>query len=120
MEILHPNEARIEAIEGALEVVAGVTAVPTGGHTRDHQVVQVTDAGESFVHLADIVPTRSHMRGPWNQAYDLDALTTMEQKSRYLSLAVSDRTWVSFAHDDAVFAARVDNDRGKLVLGEKV
>jgi hypothetical protein len=44
----------------------------------------------------------------------------MEQKSRYLSLAVSDHTWVSFAHDDTVFAARVNNDRGKLVLGEKV
>ena len=29
---------------------------------------------EVFVHLADIVPTRSHMQGPWNQAYDLDAL----------------------------------------------
>jgi hypothetical protein len=44
----------------------------------------------------------------------------MEQKSRYLSLAVSERTWVSFAHDDTVFAARVNHDRGKLVLGEKV
>jgi hypothetical protein len=44
----------------------------------------------------------------------------MEQKARYLALAVSDRTWVSFAHDDAVFAARVNNDHGKLVLDEKV
>ena len=120
MEILHPNEARIEAIEGALEVVAGVTAVPTGGHTRDHQVVRVTDADESFVHLADIVPTRSHMRGPWNQAYDLDALTTMEQKSNYLHRAVEERTWVSFAHDEQVFAARIENDRGKLVVGDQI
>jgi hypothetical protein len=30
---------------------------------------------------ADIVPTRSHMKGPWNQAYDLDALRTMEVKA---------------------------------------
>ena len=76
--------------------------------------------GQPGYYVADIVPTRSHLRGPWNQAYDLDALTTMEQKSHYLSLAVSDRTWVSFAHDDTVFAARVNNDRGKLVLAEKV
>jgi glyoxylase-like metal-dependent hydrolase (beta-lactamase superfamily II) len=120
MEILAPNRDRIEAIDGEMEVIAGVTAIPTGGHTRDHQVARVADAGASFVHLADIVPTRSHMRGPWNQAYDLDALTTMEQKVRYLSAAVTERTWISFAHDDAVFAARVNNDRGRLVLSEKV
>jgi glyoxylase-like metal-dependent hydrolase (beta-lactamase superfamily II) len=119
-EILAPNHKRVEAIDGAHEVAAGVTALPTGGHTRDHQVVRVEDAGASFVHLADIVPTRSHMRGPWNQAYDLDALTTMEQKAAHLRRAVEQRTWISFAHDDQVFAAQATNDRGRLVLTEKV
>jgi glyoxylase-like metal-dependent hydrolase (beta-lactamase superfamily II) len=119
-EILAPNLARIEALDGPAEIVPGVTAVPTGGHTRDHQVSTVSDAGASFAHLADIVPTRSHLRGPWNQAYDLDALTTMEQKSLYLGRAIADGTWVSFAHDDQVFAARVSNDRGRVVLTEKV
>jgi glyoxylase-like metal-dependent hydrolase (beta-lactamase superfamily II) len=119
-QIIPPNRDRFEAIDGPLEIVPGVTAVPTGGHTRDHQVVRVADGGSSFVHLADIVPTRSHMRGPWNQAYDLDAIETMHQKARYLAAAIEERTWVSFAHDDVVFAARVNNDRGKLVLSEKV
>ena len=72
------------------------------------------------MHLADIVPTRSHMRGPWNQAYDLDALRTMEQKADYLARAVAGGWWVSFAHDDRVFAAQVRNDRGRLVLGESI
>lgn len=119
-EILAPNLARIEALDGPAEIVPGVTAVPTGGHTRDHQVCTVSDAGASFAHLADIVPTRSHLRGPWNQAYDLDALTTMEQKALYLGRAIAERTWVSFAHDDQVFAARVGNDRGRVVLTDKV
>jgi glyoxylase-like metal-dependent hydrolase (beta-lactamase superfamily II) len=119
-EILAPNLARLEAIDGTHEVIAGVTALPTGGHTRDHQVVRVEDAGASFIHLADIVPTRSHMRGPWNQAYDLDALTTMEQKAAHLKRAVETRAWISFAHDDQVFAAQVTNDRGRLVLTEQV
>jgi len=121
-EILAPNLARLEAIDGAIEIVPGVTAIPTGGHTRDHQVCVINDAdaGASFAHLADIVPTRSHLRGPWNQAYDLDALTTMEQKAHYLASAVANHTWVSFAHDDQVFAAQVIDDRGRLVLGDKV
>ncbi len=119
-EILAPNLARLEAIDGPHEVIPGVTALPTGGHTRDHQLVRVEDAGASFIHLADIVPTRSHMRGPWNQAYDLDALTTMEQKAAHLKHAVETHAWISFAHDDQVFAAQVRNDRGRLVLSEQV
>ncbi len=119
-EILAPVSAQIEAIEGTTEVIAGVTATVTGGHTYDHQVAVVRDGDRSYVHLADIVPTRSHMRGPWNQAYDLDALRTMEEKARFLRMATDDQGWVSFAHDDRVFAAKVIDDRGRLVLGESV
>jgi glyoxylase-like metal-dependent hydrolase (beta-lactamase superfamily II) len=119
-EILAPTESSIEAITGDTEVIAGVTASVTGGHTYDHQVAIVRDGGNAFVHLADIVPTRAHMRGPWNQAYDLDALRTMEQKSLYLRRAVNEKWWVSFAHDDRVFAAKVADDRGRLVLGESI
>jgi glyoxylase-like metal-dependent hydrolase (beta-lactamase superfamily II) len=117
-ECLPPVAGLIEAVEGDCELVPGVTAAVTGGHTTDHQVAVVDSGGEHFVHLADIVPTRSHMRGPWNQAYDLDALRTMEQKVLYLRRAVSERWWVSFAHDERVFAARVHNDGGRLSLGE--
>jgi glyoxylase-like metal-dependent hydrolase (beta-lactamase superfamily II) len=119
-EILAPVRTMLEAIDGDTDVVAGVRAVVTGGHTRDHQATIVSDRGECFMHLADIVPTRSHIRGPWNQAYDLDALRTMEQKAHYLGLAAEKRWWLSFAHDDTVFAAMVKNDRGRIVLGDSV
>jgi glyoxylase-like metal-dependent hydrolase (beta-lactamase superfamily II) len=119
-DCLEPVRAMVEAIEGDTEIVPGVSAIVSGGHTADHQVTVVRSGGESLVHLADIVPTRSHMRGPWNQAYDLDAIRTMEQKASYLKRAVEERWWVSFAHDERVFAAQVTNDRGRLVLGMTV
>ena len=78
------------------------------------------DGGGCFVHLADIVPTRSHMKGPWNQAYDLDALRTMEARRITLSVRSASGWWVSFAHDDRVLAAQVRNDRGRLALGESI
>jgi glyoxylase-like metal-dependent hydrolase (beta-lactamase superfamily II) len=116
-DCLDPVNALIEALDGDTEIVPGVSAIVSGGHTADHQLAVVQSRGENFVHLADIVPTRSHMRGPWNQAYDLDALRTMEQKAAWLARAVAERWWVSFAHDERVFAAQVDNDRGRVVLG---
>ena len=121
-ECLAPLENSLEALDGDTELMPGLDIRVTGGHTVDHQIVQVrADDGDGcFVHLADIVPTRSHMKGPWNQAYDLDALRTMEVKADYLRRAIAGGWWVSFAHDDRVLAAQVRNDRGRLALGESI
>jgi glyoxylase-like metal-dependent hydrolase (beta-lactamase superfamily II) len=119
-EVLAPVRSMLEVIDGDTDIVAGVRAVVTGGHTRDHQAALVSDGGKCFMHMADIVPTRSHIRGPWNQAYDLDALRTMEQKAHYLRLAIEQGWWLSFAHDDVVFAATMKNDRGKIVLDKRI
>jgi len=119
-ECLEPVAELLEGVTGDIELTPGVVATVTGGHTSDHQIAVVRSGGEAFVHLADIAPTRSHIRGPWNQAFDLDALRTMEQKAFYLARAAAERWWVSFAHDERVFAARVENDRGRLVIGESL
>ncbi len=119
-EILTPIRASLEAVDGDTDIIPGVRAILTGGHTRDHQAAMVADNAESFVHLADIVPTRSHIRGPWNQAYDLDALRTMEQKAHYLAQASENAWWISFAHDDTIFAAKIKNDRGRFIFTETI
>jgi glyoxylase-like metal-dependent hydrolase (beta-lactamase superfamily II) len=119
-ECLAPLQNALEPLEGDLELMPGLDLRVTAGHTLDHQIVQVSAGDGCFVHLADIVPTRSHMKGPWNQSYDLDALRTMEVKADYLERAVAGGWWVSFAHDDRVLAAQVRNDRGRLALGESI
>jgi glyoxylase-like metal-dependent hydrolase (beta-lactamase superfamily II) len=120
-ECLAPLQNALGPLEGDTELIPGLDIRVTGGHTSDHQIVQVSDdVGGRFVHLADIVPTRSHMKGPWNQAYDLDALRTMDVKADYLGRAIAGGWWVSFAHDDRVLAAKVHNDHGRLGLGESI
>ncbi|MGH7985378.1 MAG: MBL fold metallo-hydrolase [Candidatus Binataceae bacterium] len=119
-ECLEPVAAMIESVVGDVNMIAGVSALVTGGHTHDHQIAVVRSGDDAFAHMADIVPTRSHMRGPWNQSYDLDAVRTMERKAHYLSRAVSEHWWISFAHDERVFAAHVINDRGRLALDESL
>ena len=119
-QCLEPTAGMLEIIEGDVDLVPGVTAVVTGGHTECHQAALVHSLGTCFMHLADIVPTRSHMRGAWNQAYDLDALRTMEQKAQYLARAIAERWWVSFAHDATVCAARIMDDHGKLIITESL
>jgi len=119
-ECLEPIASQLEAIRGNVEIIAGVGACVTGGHTADHQVVTVTAGGGAFVHLADIVPTRSHLRGPWNQAFDLDAIETMAQKESYLNRAANEGWWMSFAHDEQFCASRVARDHGKWALRDSL
>jgi glyoxylase-like metal-dependent hydrolase (beta-lactamase superfamily II) len=110
-------------LQTAIVVALGVavSAIVTGGHTRDHQIAMLRTGAGCFIHLADIVPTRSHIRGPWNQAYDLDALRTMEEKDRYLRQAADEKSWVSFAHDALMFAAKINlGDGGRLAIGESI
>lgn len=120
-ECMAPLGKAVEPLNGDTELMPGLNIRVTGGHTTDHQIVIIGDGGGgSFVHLADIVPTRSHIKGPWNQAYDLDAIRTMEAKSHYLARAAERRWWVSFAHDDHMLAAQVHKDGGRLRLGESL
>jgi glyoxylase-like metal-dependent hydrolase (beta-lactamase superfamily II) len=119
-ECLAPVAGMLELIDGDADLVPGVTAAVTGGHTQQHQVALVHSLGECFVHLADIVPTRSHMRAAWNQSYDLDALRTMDQKAHYLSRAQAEGWWVSFAHDPSIYAARIAKEGGRLTLEQSL
>ncbi len=119
-EVLDAIGGSIEAIDGETAIVPSLSAIPTGGHSHGHQVAVVRDGAGCYAHLADIVPTRSHMRGPWNQSYDVDALRTMDEKARYLKRAADERWWVSFAHDAGVFAARVNIERRRFVAIESV
>lgn len=119
-ECLAPLAGRVELLEGDTTIVPGVQGAVTGGHTAQHQIVIVREPGHTFVHFADIVPTRSHLKAAWNQAYDLDPLTTTEIKARYLEQAMGERWWISFAHDDRVFTARLARDGRRWELVERV
>jgi hypothetical protein len=44
----------------------------------------------------------------------------MERKAEYLADAMRERWWVSFAHDDRIYAARIVLEGGKLRIGDAV
>jgi glyoxylase-like metal-dependent hydrolase (beta-lactamase superfamily II) len=119
-QCLAPNVKSIEALNGDTALNADVRVEMSGGHTGDHQVVIAGHGAHTFIQLADIVPTRSHMAGPWNQAYDVEPLVTMQRKAAYLERATREGWWISFAHDDRVLAARVIRDGGRFALADSI
>lgn len=115
---------------GLLEVLDGATAITprlrvevTGGHTPGHQCPIFTDAGNTFVHLADVAPTRAHLRPAWNQSYDLDPAGTIAAKRALLERAASERWWISFDHDHEIGCAKLAESwrkSGETVDGQRL
>ena len=86
-------------IDGDTQIVPGVWAKVTGGHTSHHQVIMFESQGLKGVFFADIMPTRSHVQPPWVMGYDHFPLESCDVKNHYLR-KVADEGWlVVFDHD---------------------
>ncbi|UCC74535.1 MAG: MBL fold metallo-hydrolase [Gemmatimonadota bacterium] len=88
-----------EFARGAAEIVPGVRALPTPGHTPGHQSVLIESEGESALYLADLVPTATHLPLPWIMGYDVEPLITLETKRAVLERVKGERTLLVFEHD---------------------
>lgn len=89
-------------IEGEVEVLPGIRALPTPGHVPYHQSVLLESDGERALFLADLVPTSVHLPLPWIMGYDVEPLVTLESKRRILSRAEAEDWLLIFEHDARV------------------
>jgi glyoxylase-like metal-dependent hydrolase (beta-lactamase superfamily II) len=93
------ESGHLNLINGDTEIVSGVWAKVTGGHTSHHQVVMIESQGHKAVFFADIMPTKSHVPPPWVMGYDHFPLESCNIKDRYLKQAVDGGWLVIFDHE---------------------
>ena len=102
-----------------LELLPGVTAVVTPGHTRGHQSVKVESEGRVAFFLGDLIPAVSHLPLPYIMGYDLEPVQTLDSKRRVLERACEEQWLLIFEHDPLIQAGYVSkNVDGKYVLRE--
>jgi glyoxylase-like metal-dependent hydrolase (beta-lactamase superfamily II) len=89
----------LEIIDGDTEIVPGVWAKVTGGHTSHHQVITWESDGNKGVFFADIIPTMSHLSPPWVMGYDHFPLQTCDLKNEWLQKAAQEQWLVVFDHE---------------------
>ncbi len=108
-----------DLLDGDTEVLPGITAIVTAGHTRCHQGVKIESEGKTAFFLGDLIPTVSHLPLPYIMGYDLFPLHTLETKRWVLDRACEEQWLLLFEHDPSIRAGRVRRDRdGKYVLQE--
>jgi glyoxylase-like metal-dependent hydrolase (beta-lactamase superfamily II) len=96
------ENGQLAIIDGDTEIVPGVWAKLTGGHTSHHQVVTFESDGNKGVYFADIMPTKSHVSPPWVMGYDHFPLASCDIKSQWLKRAVEENWLVVFDHEPGV------------------
>jgi glyoxylase-like metal-dependent hydrolase (beta-lactamase superfamily II) len=104
------SSGQLELLEGETEIVEGITAVLTPGHTPYHQSVVIRSGGETAIFLADVLPTHAHLPLPWIMGYDVEPLVTLESKRGLLSRMVQENWTAIFEHDAEVPWGRVQFD----------
>ena len=104
------ESGQMELVEGDREIVAGISALRTPGHTPHHQSVLLHSAGETACYFGDVVPTAAHLPLPWIMGYDVEPLVTLESKRWVLDRARREEWLVMFEHDASVAWGRVGHD----------
>ncbi len=107
------GETPLELVDGPAEILSGIEVFPMNGHTFGMQVVKVATPEDTFVHLADLIPTSSHLRDPYVMGYDLQPLVTVEEKRALLWEAVRNDWVLVYEHDPETPMSRVEFDRGR-------
>jgi glyoxylase-like metal-dependent hydrolase (beta-lactamase superfamily II) len=81
------------------EIVPGVSVEVFPGHTAQMMAVMLDSGGRRACYISDLMPTSAHLDVTWVTGYDLDPLTSIEQRKRFLSRAIPERWLVLFTHD---------------------
>ncbi|MCH7686984.1 MAG: MBL fold metallo-hydrolase, partial [Planctomycetes bacterium] len=104
------DSGQLRLVDGNVELVPGIRAVVTGGHTKGHSAIVIESDGETAVYLGDLCPTTRHLPSLWGMAYDVDTLELRRNKPQLLGQIADTNCWALFDHDPDHAAAKLLRD----------
>ncbi|MEE9199019.1 MAG: MBL fold metallo-hydrolase [Dehalococcoidia bacterium] len=112
--ILTSNQ--LELLDGDSEIIKGVQALLTGGHSAGHQVIIAGTGRYKAVLLGDLIATSHHLPLPYITAFDIYPLDTLQKKKEILAQAEKEGWLLIFSHDNAKVAGYLERRNGHLYL----
>jgi glyoxylase-like metal-dependent hydrolase (beta-lactamase superfamily II) len=99
------------------EIVTGISVEIYPGHTAQMMAVNIDSNRHRGCYISDLIPTSAHLDPTWVMGYDLDPVTCIEQRKRFLARAISEEWLVLFTHDHHVPMGYIGvNEKGKPVM----
>ena len=100
---LEPIGERITVVEDGFEIVPGIRAIATPGHTPGHIALSIASRGEQLLHVSDTVLHPLHLeRTEWTPVFDMLSERAAASKRSIFDRAAAERALV-FAHHFAPF-----------------
>ena len=104
----------VDFIENDTEILPGIRAIFTGGHTASHYAIEMESEGASVFYYADIFCSAAHMGVAYVPATDLYPVDTMEIKRKTLPRIVDQNVVMAFDHDVTAPLARIVSDGKRM------
>jgi len=110
----------LNLIDGPGELFPGMELLIFNGHTTAMQVPKISDGKQTLFYCADLFPTASHIPLPYIMGYDIQPMSTLEEKKHILPQALDEEWILLFEHDPYNIAGKVQlTDKGYR-LGQSV
>lgn len=100
--------------EGERELLPGVTAVPTGGHTAGHQAVVVRGDGGTVAFFGDLAIRPWSANPRWVTAFDDFPLDSVAVKASLFAQAADEGWTVVLSHEPVAPVGRLVRDRDRF------
>jgi glyoxylase-like metal-dependent hydrolase (beta-lactamase superfamily II) len=118
IQAVFPGWKNIRQFEGEAEVVPGVRAVATPGHTPGHTSYQVSAGGQQVMVLGDVTNIRAlNMKNPgWHLAFDADPNLAEANRRKIFDRVVSDKLVATGYHWGMPGAGTIQRDGNGYAL----
>ncbi len=105
-------------VRGEEELFTGFRVMPLYGHTKAMQAILIHGDPPIFF-PTDLLPMAPHLHLPFIMAYDIEPITTLREKEKYLALAAREGWQIYLQHEPIETLGRVEMFQGKYRLGRE-
>jgi len=109
-----PIQNQVQPFENELIVTDGLKMIHTGGHSDGHSILLFGDGENTWIHMADIMPTHAHQNKLWALAYDDYPVTSVHQKEKWMDYGYQSQAWYTFYHDAYYRAIKFDKAGNRI------
>ena len=86
----------------AAEFPANVMIRQVFGHTEAMMLPQISYKGRTILYMADLLPSAGHIPLPYVMGYDMNPVTTLNEKQSFLAEALENDYILFFEHDPSI------------------